>query len=401
MLRYAVGLMITVIIIFGWQNVVRELAKRGRIWVLVPEMTALAIMRDRAVDFILVICSDKVWEELKICCGIVDSEEERKIKDPENKLNLQLSRQPQSALARLFGFRPSQIGGNKIIRLRKGLYFIGMPWIYRVYEWFLTETDKLSAKKALHSLTLAILNIVYEPEEIDPKNGVINLLTADGVEVKARLTFYGTVRNPEKALFNIEHIKTFIRDLIIPAWRNVLSEFQFFQYMEKADSAEKYLIAAMEILNNKLRKDLGIHETKKAREDKEKFRDLIGSFTGVAKRLYDEGGIIAEDLTLSEFQPATGEVAKALENILIAKTEAEAAVQRADGQKQVDKLDGEGKHEKLVALGDDKHFVLTIEAIEKVSENLGKAQTLALLGRGVFGPLFDQLPAVLEKASLQ
>jgi hypothetical protein len=375
MLRFLLGLIITILIVFGWQNMVRALAKRGQIWVLVPEMTALAIMRDRALDFILVICSDKVWNEIKLCCDIKNENE----------------RNPQSALSRWFGFGRTEIEGNKIIRLRKGLYFIGVPWIYQVYEWFLTESDKLAAKKALHSLTLSIMNIVYEPQKIDPLNGVINLLTADGVEVQAKITYYLTIRHPEKSLFNIEHIKTFIRDLIIPAWRGVLSEFQFFTYKEiaAADSKENYLISAMQTLNEKLKHALGIPEKKETREN---FEELVKSFEGVAKILYNEGGIITEDITLSEFEPVREEVAKALENILIAKTEAQAAIQTATGQKEVDRLDGEGKKAKLDALGEDRHFVVAVEAFEKAFESLGKVNTLALMDiRGLLGPLFDQL----------
>lgn len=362
----------------GWQILVRQLANLGIFWVRGVEMTALAIMKDRSLSEILVICSEKVWEEIKICCNIT------------TELN------QQSTLAKIFGFRQADFKGARIIRLKKSLYYIGRPWVYKVFEWYFTQKEEQDVRvRPLHSLTLAILNLIYEPEEIDPETGVRNLMTADGIEVKGKLTFYGAIRNPEKALFNVDYIKTFIRDLIIPSWLAVLSEFQFFHYekMDGAESADEYLIAAMKDLNEKLREKLGIPKDIEHKE----FQNITNELEGVARVLYGDAGIVMKDITLGEFEPVNVEVRNALEQILIARTTAKKRIQEAEGEMRARILKGEGERGYLDKLGPDKGLLLAIRAIETATENLGKVQNLTLLNiEDILGPLTRHLRKPLE-----
>ena len=51
-------------ILIASQIVIRLLSNKGIFFVRVPEMTALAIMKDRALQKIFVVCSDRVWKEM-------------------------------------------------------------------------------------------------------------------------------------------------------------------------------------------------------------------------------------------------------------------------------------------------------------------------------------------------
>src|SRR4030042_5004617 len=114
-------------IIFAWQIVIRLLANRGIFFVRVPEMTALAITKDRALHVIYVVCSDRVWKELTECLQT----------DAKNGVH-----QHKSRLVRLE---------------KKSLKYIGPPWIYRVYEWYYTKQDEDNVnERPLHSLSLAV-----------------------------------------------------------------------------------------------------------------------------------------------------------------------------------------------------------------------------------------------------
>ncbi len=384
-----------------WQIFVRQIAKNGWFWVMVPEMTALLIIGDRGLAETLVVCNDVVWAEIKFCCRWRGKKKNGEDAEPD----LSSIRPVSSWMDKLFDlvFRRGvietiEIEGKKITRLKKSLCYIGRPWKYRVKEWYFTEREALDLRvRPLHSLTLAVMNIVYERERLD-KTGVENLLTADGIEVEAILTFYGKTRNAEKAIFNIDYIKTFIRGLIVPAWRRVLTKFQFFQYQRLATSqtAEEYLITAMQILTKDLREELGIPEGIESMS----IQDAVENLDKVARILFNEAGMILTDVTIGEFEPIHNEVKEALQGILIAKTEAKKLVLEWEGKRDAKDLEGQGEKKYLGHLGDDKQFLLTIRAIESATKNLGQVTTLVAPSLDdIFGPIMQYVKPRLGKTS--
>lgn len=348
-------------IFLAWQIMIRLLANKGIFFVRVPEMTALAIMKDRALQKMFIVCSDRVWQEMTEC---------QAIGTPTTKL----------------------------IRLKKSLKYIGPPWIYNVYEWYYTrqEQDDVNVKP-LHSLSLSVLNIQYEPESIDKENGTPNLKTGDGVEVKAKLVAYVVIRDPEKALFNVDHIKTFIRGQIMAEWREILAQFQFFQYIEakEGETADIFLRGAMEKLNTDLRTRIGITPF----DESKNICEMAQSSEKVEKILFVNGGIVMLDITLDEFEAADPEVEKALEEMLKGKTAAQKIIQEATGDKQAKILQGQGEQEYIISVakaitdsGDTGRFLQALKTMEKATENLAKAGNLTIVGLGeILGPVAQYL----------
>ena len=352
-------------ILLASQILIRLMANKGIFFVRVPEMTALAIMKDRILHKIFVACSDQVWKEITDC--------------PSDKTPL-----------------------TKLIRLRKGLKYIGPPWIYTVYEWYFTRKDQDAASvKPLHSLSLSVLNIQYEPESVDKENGTPNLKTGDGVEVAAKLVAYIVIRDPEKALFNIDHIKTFIRGQIMAEWRDVTAEFQFFQYLEakEGETAEIYLRGAMEELNTKLRDKIGITPF----DEKKNICEIAQTSGKVEKILCDSGGIVLLDIALVEFEAADPEVEKALEEMLKGKAAAQKLIQVAMGEKRSKILQGQGEQEYIMSVakaikdsGREGQFLQALKTVEKATENLSKAGNLTVFGLGeILGPVAQYLKSGL------
>lgn len=368
MLEYVWYAIIIVAIAIALEIAIRKLANIGMFWVRIPEMTGLAITRDRVYDKVYVACSTEVWDEIVMCCN------------------------------------PDDVGKN-IIRVKKGLKYIGRPWVYGVYEWHMTKTDQENARvKPLHSLPLSILTIEYDPENIDSLNGTPNLKTADGVDVRAKLIAYVVIRNPWKALFNVEHIKTFLRGQIMAQWRETLSGFQFFQYITKETAKEEiYLRAQMKKLNDDLRKKIGVIRE----EEKRCFFQNPKKLEGIQKFIFDEGGMIITDITLDEFEAADPAVETALEQLLIGKAEAQKVIQNATGTREALKLEGEGKkaYIELVAgaidaKGDTGRFLQALNTIETATANLSKAQNLTVFGLNeILGPLGQALRDGVSKIS--
>lgn len=357
-IAYAVSLAILWI---TFDILIRKLADIGSFLMRVLEMTGLAITRDRIFFKVYIACNERVWEEIKKCCD------------------------------------PNDIG-TKIIRVNKGLHYIGRPWVYQVYEWYMTLTDKEDTKvKPLHSLPLSVLTIEYGPEDKDPTNGTPNLKTADGVDVRAKLIVYIIIRNPWKALFNVEHIKTFLRGQIMAKWRETLAGFQFFEYSTKEDKIEKeiYLRTQMEHVNEGLRERIGISKEKDARFIFQDPKDL----TGVRKFIFDEGGIIIEDITIAEFEAADPAIEKALEQLLIGKADAQRIIQDAKGKMESKKLIAQGDKnyieevaKAIEANGESAIFLQTLDTIKSATENISKAQNLTIFGLNeILGPLGEIL----------
>lgn len=338
-----------IFIVIAWQNIVRKLADRGLFWVRVPEMTYLAITKDRVVHRILVACPDDVWKLITTCEG-----DECDSHDP------------------------------RIERVSKGLNWIGVPWIYKVYEWYETREDEINpAVSALHSVDLAEQVLRYksiteiaDPENPERQNCVPTYKTADGIEAKSKLTFFTIVHNPVKALFSIRYRKSANLNKILPVWREVVSNFEFFEYskvLSGEEDVQKMMARKLAEINKDLRVALGIStiegDTETRIEDPKNLP--VG---GIAKAIYKDWGTWVKDVAVEDFDAAEATVETALQQILISATEAIQKKQQALGEKAAKITVSEGEAQALknlmaaIASGEEGKLILSLQAFQKMGE---------------------------------
>ena len=338
-----------IFIFIAWQNIVRNFADRGWFWVRVPEMTYLAITKDRVVHRILVACPDDVWTLITTCEG-----DECDSHDP------------------------------RIERVSKGLNWIGVPWIYKVYEWYETREDEINpAVSALHSVDLAEQVLRYksiteisDPENPERQNCVPNYKTADGIEAKSKLTFFTVVHNPVKALFSIRYRKSANLNKILPVWREVVSNFEFFEY-SKVLSGEEEVQAMMARklaeINKNLRLALGISKIVRGLETR--ISDPKNLHRGtIASRIYKDWGTWIKDVAVEDFDAAEANIENALEQILISATGAIKKKQDALGEKAAKITVSEGEAQALknlmaaIGSGEEGRLILSLQAFQKMGE---------------------------------
>jgi hypothetical protein len=340
---------IGIFIIIAWQNIVRNFADRGWFWVRVPEMTYLAITKDRVVHRILVACPEDVWNLIKNCEGDTCGPD-----DP------------------------------RIERVYKGLIWIGPPWIYKVYEWYETREDEINpAVPALHSVDLAEQVLSYksiteipDPENPECQNSVPNYKTADGIEAKSKLTFFTVVHDPVKALFAIRYRKSANLNKILPVWREVVSAFEFFEYdkvLSGEEDVQKMMARKLAEINKNLRLALGtsiIVSNLEVRISDPKNLPL-GS---IAAMIYKDWGTWVKDVAVEDFDAAEEKVETALQQILISATEAIQKKQQALGDKAAKITVSEGEAQSLknlmaaIGSGDEGRLILSLQTFQKMGE---------------------------------
>lgn len=338
-----------ILLVIGWQNLVRMLADRGWFWVRVLEMTYLAITKDRVVHRILVACPDDVWALITTCQG-----DDCGPHDP------------------------------RIERVVKGLNWIGVPWIYKVYEWYETREDEINpAIPALHSVDLAEQVLRYksiteisDPNDPERQNCVPNYKTADGIEAKSKLTFFTVVHNPVNALFAIRYRKSANLNKILPVWREVVSKFEFFEYakvLSGEEDVQAMMSRKLEEINRNLRVALGISTISNGVEMRVDNPQNLQAGS-IAKSIYKDWGTWVKDVAVEDFDAAESSVEKALEQILVSATEAVRKKQEALGEKAARISISEGEAQALENLmvairsGDEGKLIMTLQTFQKMGE---------------------------------
>lgn len=333
----ALFLVVSIIsLVIFWEIFKRKvLADKGRFWVRVPFMKYLAIEVDRVLGWILVACTDEVWQRIHPEC---------KLGDPSCDT--------------------AQDGKIKIIRVHKGLKWIGWWWKYKVKEWYETKKDELDPNvQPLHSVALDEQVFKYtRPKSDDDATGIPSLTTADLIEVYTILIINMVVYNPIKALYYIRHRKTAILNMIVPVWREVITSFNFFEY---GDALEKDFKSAVKkkllILSADFRIALGIStrgdDGNEVRTD-DPAKLVPGS---VAHMIFNEWGTLIRSAAVEDIDPADPEIQKNFEKMIKAVTEAIAEQEKAKGDKEAAKIRGEGYKEP------DAKFKLVMETIQALA----------------------------------
>ncbi len=305
-----------IFLVISWQIFVRKLGDKGQFWVRVPFMKYLAIEVDRVLGWILVACTDEVWKRIH----------------PECELG-----EPDCDIA--------GDGKIKIIRVHKGLRWIGVPWKKRVREWYETETDEKDPNTPpLHSVALDEQVFRYtRSKSEDDEIAIPSLTTSDLIEIYSSLILNMVVYNPIKALYYIRHRKTAILKMIVPVWREVIGAFNFFEYGETVEKDFKALIKAkLLILSPDFRIALGISE-KDAAGNEVPITDPKKLVPGkVAHMIFNEWGTLIRHAAVEDIDPVDPEIQKTFEKMIIAVTEALARKQAAEGERDAAKIKGEG-----------------------------------------------------------
>lgn len=334
---------LTVVIPIGVEILIRWMADRGIFWVRTPENTALAIMRDRRLDTMLIaVLGEKraVWQTF---CDI----------------------------------KNAAAGRDKFVLMEKrgGLHYIGRPWVQKVYEWYETTSDEDVHINALHSIDLSETIISYPSADKDPE-GVPNYESGDPVEVRSSLTFYLLVKDPEKALFAVPYRKEAIKKQVFPIWKTVLSALSFYEYATKEEGKEDVKIRGeiLQLSSQKLKVALGLL-VKEGDGFKQPDKYEKGSVVGMIE---EEWGMWVRDVVVNDLEETGTKIRDALARQLEAKATALALVEEkegqkkatiltAEGQKQKDILEGEGKSKNIELIGKalkDNPLVLSLEQIK-------------------------------------
>lgn len=338
-------------LVITWEIFKRKiLADKGRFWVRVPFMKYLAIEVDRVLKRVLVACTDEVWRRIhpectdnkgKVCSDVVYD------------------------------------GRVKLERVHKGLVWIGVPWKYRVKEWYETESDELDPTiQPLHSVGLEEQVLRYsrqsEPEKKEDEESqkkyerseisVPSLQTADLIELFADLMINTVVYNPIKALYYIRHRKTAIFNMILPVWREVVGSFFFFEYGDALEKDFKAVVGKKIVkLSQKFRVVLGI-STEDADEKESFITDPAQLVAGtVAHMIFNEWGTLIRYAAVEDADPADPEIKKTFEKMITAVTGALALKQSAEGERDAAIIKGEGYK------SDESKFKLAMETIQALA----------------------------------
>jgi len=362
------------VLVISWEIFKRKvLADKGRFWVRVPFMKYLAIEADRVLTIVLVACTDEVWMRIHPECNF----EEWKKAHPECSQEEWEKDHPECS------GDVAKIGKIKIIRVHKGLKWIGVPWKYRVREWYETESDELDPTiQPLHSVGLEEQVTRYSrqksaSEETAEKQAdvlttekrleisVPSLQTADLIELFADLVVNTVVYDPIKALYYIRHRKTAIFNMILPIWREVVGKFFFFEYGDTLEKDFKTVVGKKIIkLSQKFRVALGISE-EEGEGDEAIEKPILSTEQfkpgTVAFILFKEWGTLIRYAAVEDADPANPEVKKTFEKMITAVIDALSAKQRAEGERDAAIIKGEGYK------SEEARFKLAMETIQALA----------------------------------
>lgn len=315
-----------VLIKFSVEIFVRKLGDIGKFFVRIAENTALSIMFDRRLDIMLIAVPGEEMERWKEFCA------------KKNKA----------------------AGYEKFILLKKsgGLYYIGVPWKHKVYEWWETEKDKEQGIKVLHSVDLAETIISYPSADpgvkINDPDGVPNYESADPVEVTSSLVVYFVIRDPEKALFSVRYRKEAMKKQIFPVWRATLSMMSFYEYTSsnsKETTGEKEVARAkgeiLQLANQKLRASLGLLVEKEGVLVKPEKYD-----SSIVAMFENDWGMWIRDVVVTDLEEKGTTIRDALAKRLEAKATALALVEKTAGEVKKTIMDAEANKQANILLGE-------------------------------------------------
>jgi len=194
----------SLIIILGRTIIPRIIAENRILFVMPPAMSMVTITRDNSPVKILINCNDgKITKRLKKHWALT-------------KQHLKATKNGRSFYER---------EGKTFTFMERGaLCWIGIPWIYKVHEWYEKPEDRddpeISAEW-YQTLKERTFNYSFKGEEA--------VTTQDPIEVEGELVLQVVTFNPLKTVFAVEFWNEALRARIFAHWRQIVSSLPYFK----------------------------------------------------------------------------------------------------------------------------------------------------------------------------
>lgn len=361
-LWFALWLIPTSIIIIAalvfWRFVVpvlvRALADKFWFWARPKEKHAIVVMKENKLDCVYVVCSD---EERREQFEALEKEKPGKLKVvPE--------------------------GGE--------IFYIGVPWVYRVLRWWgLSEDADNRPEDPQRELYLAERTIDFVPigkesarrsdlagaigdESRTVIRGVIPPIdTKDPIQVEVIMIVSWEVVDPEKALFAVKYYEEAIEKELISLLREMMGQFEYVPKGEEGSEGEFEISPELQLKSRRTFVLDYVGTSRLARQgefgykrDKKKCglipRDPFSSNPDdyfkegtPADRIFRNWGIRLKQIRIEDIDPMK-ELRAAVNAKTIAKANAAAKVKEAEGEATKIRKLAEAEKDKLTKEGEGK-----------------------------------------------
>jgi len=377
----------------------RFMADRGWFWIRVGEISAVVVLKDKAVHKILISCNEdtKATQLVEMMVG------EKRFKN-----FLQSFADAGEGRDGFLNWVYTSVGNKMFKFVPSGkLFWIGPPWLgYELYSWYEHSRDDYNPEVdphydlSLEEQTWDYNSRVKNADGVD-FNSEWGVDTADPIQVTPKLTVTVEIMNPYLALFGVKYYQEAIEKEILAAWKSAVQELFYFSSQTSSKSTDEKTPADGENKNlqssaqGRLNKALGFPEDSFANWP-HLYKD-----SGVARMIYDVYGVWLKRVQITDIDPTDPSIRSSLQELLKAEIDATAVAKKAVGERNATKTKADGDSYATEKNGKASATVI-LEALKARATGLKKMAKDLSLSEGRKGELLlaaDVLERVLKEAN--